>query len=49
MIRLRPRRVRTRLTLWYVGLLAVVLFSYLAAVSLLSVWQMNRVLKRLAT
>jgi heavy metal sensor kinase len=48
-IRLRPRRVRTRLTLWYVGLLAVVLVVYLAGVSLLSVWQMNRVLKRLAT
>lgn len=48
MIRLRPRRVRTRLTLWYVGLLTGVLVMYLAGVTVLSLWQMNRVLQRLA-
>jgi len=47
-VRLGPRRVRTRLTLWYVGTLAVILAVYLAGVSLLLLWQMDRVLKRLA-
>jgi len=45
---LRPKRVRTRLTLWYVGTLAGVLFIYLAGVSLLLFWQMTGVLKHLA-
>ncbi|HTP87590.1 MAG TPA: ATP-binding protein [Bryobacteraceae bacterium] len=46
---LRPRRVRARLTLWYVGLLSAVLSIYLAGVLSVAVWQMNRVLKRLAS
>lgn len=45
---LRPKRVRTRLTLWYVEMLAGVLFIYLAGVSLLLFWQMTGVLKHLA-
>ncbi len=48
MIRLRPRRVRARLTLWYVATLAGVIAIYLAAVSLMLFWQMNRVLTHLA-
>jgi heavy metal sensor kinase len=44
----RPKRVRTRLTLWYVGTLAAILAIYLAGVSLLLLWQMDSVLKRLA-
>jgi hypothetical protein len=47
-MRLAPSRVRTRLTLWYVGTLAIVLALYLAGVSLLLVWQMDNVLKKLA-
>ncbi|HUJ81618.1 MAG TPA: ATP-binding protein [Candidatus Acidoferrales bacterium] len=45
---LRPKRVRTRLTLWHVGVLAAVLAVYLAGVSVLLLWQMNGVLKKLA-
>lgn len=45
---LRPKRVRTRLTLWYVGMLAVILAVYLVGVSLLLLWQMDNVLKKLA-
>jgi heavy metal sensor kinase len=45
---LRPTRVRTRLTLWYVGTLAVILAVYFAGVSVLLFWQMSGVLKRLA-
>jgi heavy metal sensor kinase len=44
----RPRRVRTRLTLWYVGTLAAILAVYLVGVSLLLLWQMEAILKRLA-
>ena len=33
----RPRNIRTRLTLWYVGTLAIVLIVY-AVVSFLLVW-----------
>jgi len=33
MIRIRPRHVRTRLTLWYVGVLAGVLMLYAAGTS----------------
>lgn len=44
----RPRRVRTRLTLWYIGTLAAILGVYLAGVALLLLWQMDTVLKRLA-
>jgi len=47
-VRFGPRRVRTRLTLWYVGTLAVFLAVYLVGVSLLLVWQMDGILKRLA-
>jgi heavy metal sensor kinase len=47
-VRLRPKRVRTRLTLWYVGMLAAILAVYFAGVSLLLFWQMSGVLKRLA-
>jgi heavy metal sensor kinase len=47
-VSLRPKRVRTRLTLWYVGMLAAILAVYFAGVSALLYWQMNGVLKRLA-
>jgi heavy metal sensor kinase len=42
------RRVRTRLTLYYVGTLAAILAVYLVGVSFLLLWQMEGVLKRLA-
>jgi heavy metal sensor kinase len=44
----RPKRVRTRLTLLFVGMLAGVLAVYFAGVSVLLFWQMSGVLKRLA-
>ncbi|HEX4002548.1 MAG TPA: ATP-binding protein [Candidatus Acidoferrales bacterium] len=44
----RPQRIRTRLTLYYVGMLAGVLALYFAGVSLLLFWQASNVLKRLA-
>jgi heavy metal sensor kinase len=47
-VSLRPKRVRTRLTLMYVGMLAGVLAVYFAGVSVLLFWQMSTVLKRLA-
>lgn len=47
-MRFRPRRVRARLTLWYVATLAGVIGVYLAVVSVLLFWQMNRVLTHLA-
>jgi heavy metal sensor kinase len=47
-VSLRPKRVRTRLTLTYVGMLAGVLAVYFAGVSVLLFWQMSTVLKRLA-
>jgi heavy metal sensor kinase len=47
-MRLRPTRVRTRLTLWYVGTLACILAVYFAGVSLLLFWQSSNILKRLA-
>jgi heavy metal sensor kinase len=43
-----PKRVRTRLTLWHVGVLAGVLAVYLVGVSALLLWQMDGVLKKLA-
>jgi heavy metal sensor kinase len=43
-----PKSLRARLTLWHVGTLAAVLVLYLAGVSLLLVWQMDGVLKKLA-
>jgi heavy metal sensor kinase len=45
---LRHKRVRTRLTLMYVGMLTGVLAAYFAGVSVLLFWQMSGVLKRLA-
>lgn len=45
---LRPKRVRTRLTILYVGMLAAVLAVYFAGVSILLFWQMSEILKRLA-
>lgn len=44
----RPKRIRTRLTVWYVGMLAGVLAVYFGGVSLLLFWQASNVLKRLA-
>ncbi|HEX4076840.1 MAG TPA: ATP-binding protein [Candidatus Acidoferrales bacterium] len=44
----RPKRIRTRLTFYYVGMLAGVLALYFAGVSLLLFWQASNVLKRLA-
>ncbi len=44
----RPKRIRTRLTLYYVGMFAGVLALYFAGVSLLLFWQAGNVLKRLA-
>ncbi|MGB2621296.1 MAG: ATP-binding protein [Candidatus Acidiferrum sp.] len=44
----RPKRIRTRLTLYYVGMLAGVLALYFAGVSILLFWQASNVLKRLA-
>ena len=41
MISLRPKQVRTRLTLWYVLVLAGVLVVYIAGASLVLVWQMR--------
>lgn len=45
---LRSQRLRTRLILWHVGMLATVLGVYIAGVSVLVFWQMDGVLKRLA-
>ncbi len=47
-MRIRPKRVRTRLTLMHVGMLAGVLAIYFAGVSVLLFWQMGGVLKQLA-
>jgi heavy metal sensor kinase len=43
---LRPKRVRTRLTLWYVLVLASVLVVYVAGASLVLVWQMKAQINR---
>ncbi len=43
-----PRRVRGRLTLWHVAMLAGVLAVYFAGVSLLLFWQAGDFLKRIA-
>jgi heavy metal sensor kinase len=45
-ITLRPRRVRTRLTLWYVFVLGCVLAVYIAAVSVVLLWQIRAQLNR---
>lgn len=46
MISLRPKRVRTRLTLWYVLVLASVLAVYVTGASLVLLWQMKSQLNR---
>ena len=46
MKRLRPKRVRTRLTLWYVLVLASVLMVYVGGASLVLVWQMKAQINR---
>jgi len=43
----RPAPIRTRLTLWYVGVLAGILAVYLASVTVILFWQMSSVLKRI--
>lgn len=48
MTRPAPNRVRTRLTLWHVGMLAGVLAVYFAGVRLLLFWQAGNILKRIA-
>lgn len=45
---LRPKRLRTRLTLWYVVMFAAVLAVYFTGVSLLLFWQASNILKRIA-
>ncbi|HWZ99113.1 MAG TPA: ATP-binding protein [Candidatus Dormibacteraeota bacterium] len=47
-MKLRPQRLRTRLILWHLLMLATVLVIYIAGVSGLVFWQMEGVLKRLA-
>ena len=49
MTRLRPRDVRTRLTLWYVSVLAAVLLIYGAGTSALVLHQLRSELDRLAS
>lgn len=48
MTRPGPKGVRTRLTIWYVGMLAGILAAYFTGVSLLLFWQASNILKRLA-
>ena len=48
MTRLRPRHVRTRLTLWYVAILAGVLVIYTASTSAFLLYQLRDQLDRLA-
>jgi len=43
----RPKRIRTRLTLYYVGMVAGVLALYFAGVSVLLFWQASNILKSL--
>jgi heavy metal sensor kinase len=47
-MRRRSKSLRTRLTLWAVGMLAIVLVVYFAGVCLLLFWQTSGVLKRIA-
>ena len=47
-LRFAPKRVRGRLTLWYVGVLILILAGYMAGVSSLLFWRMGDVLRRLA-
>ena len=41
MIRFRPKHVRTRLTLWYVCMLAAVLLLFVAGTSVMFFWQLR--------
>ncbi|HKS80288.1 MAG TPA: ATP-binding protein [Candidatus Acidoferrales bacterium] len=45
---LRPKRLRTRLSLWYVAMFAAVLTVYFTGVSLLLFWQASNILKSIA-
>lgn len=45
---LRPKRLRTRLTIWYVAMFAAVLAVYFTGVSLLLFWQASNILKSIA-
>lgn len=45
---LRPKRLRTRLSLWYVAMFAAVLTVYFTGVSLLLFWQAGNILKSIA-
>jgi heavy metal sensor kinase len=44
----RPKRLRTRLTIWYVAMFAAVLAVYFTGVSLLLFWQASNILKSIA-
>jgi len=44
----RSKSLRTRLMLWHVSMLGIVLAVYVGGVSILAFWQMDGVLKRLA-
>ncbi len=46
MIPLRPRHVRSRLTLWYLGVLAAALLLFLTGTSVLMFWQLRTQLDR---
>ena len=48
MIWLRPKRLRTRLAIWYVAMFAAVLAVYFTGVSLLLFWQASNILKSIA-
>jgi heavy metal sensor kinase len=41
-VRLRPRHVRARLTLWYVGFTGLVLIAFICGASVLQLWQLTR-------
>jgi hypothetical protein len=41
-VRFRARHIRTRVTLWYVGVLGVTLLFYSAGISALLLWQLQR-------
>jgi len=45
---LRPKRLRTRLAIWYVAMFAAVLAVYFTGVSLLLFWQASNILKSIA-
>ena len=40
-MRFRPRYIRDRLTLWYVGIFGAVLGIYICGASILQYWQLN--------